>query len=129
MYLLPVPDAGDHGVTMTNGNSRASAIDNSPSGGGLPNGNADEEGGANLDAPDATPLKETISAKSSLPQILHRNVGEENMEFSPDGLAILNDPGTDTENAGSMAWFVKVQRWRWALDSVVGTAISSGAEK
>ena len=121
---------------MTNGNSKqissskASAIDDSPSSGGLPNGNADDgEGGTKPDAPDATPLKETTSAKSSLPQILHRNVGEENMEFSPDGLAILNDPGTDTENAGSMAWFVKVQRWRWALDSVVGTAISSGAEK
>ncbi|KAI0331683.1 hypothetical protein GY45DRAFT_1248347 [Cubamyces sp. BRFM 1775] len=50
-------------------------------------------------------------------QILHRNLGEENFEFLPDGISILS---TEVSNGLRKGWKLEAQMWKWVQVGVSG---------
>ncbi|KAH9893565.1 hypothetical protein C8Q73DRAFT_648035 [Cubamyces lactineus] len=50
-------------------------------------------------------------------QILHRNLGEENFEFLPDGISILS---TEVANGLRKGWTLEAQMWKWVQVGVSG---------
>ena len=116
IYVLPSPSSKVNGIEtkLTNGTST-----DDPS----PNSNTNDKRAISIAGLALTP-----AALKSI-QLLHSDVSEDALDFQSDGLAVLPSHLSDSTNSSTgstpeKAWFMHVQRWRWARrkDAALGSA-------
>lgn len=68
--------------------------------------------------PLSLPLTDSSEDDDSALQTLHRDLGEENIQFTDDGIAFLSD---EVANGMRKGWKMEARRWRWVQVDVASS--------